>query len=191
MVNRTDVAPREFHGPRGHERRGLLVVYTGDGKGKSTAAFGACFRALGRNLKVAVVQFIKGEWISGEVKALECFGDRVTYRSVGEGFTWNTKDLSRDIASAENGWRVCLDLLREGRHDLYLFDEIVYVLKYNFLSLDTVLAGLAERPENAHVIVTGRSAPAALVAAADLVTEMTEIKHPYRAGIPAQPGLDY
>ena len=188
---REDIAPRTFKEPDRRIRKGLILVYTGNGKGKSTAGFGAVFRALGRGFRVAVVQFIKGEWVSGEVKALERFGDRATYRSVGEGFTWKTQSLERDVACAERGWALCQDLLAEGRHDVYLFDEILYVLKYRFLSLETVLAGIEKKPERAHLILTGRDAPPAIVARADLVTEMTEIKHPYAAGIPAQPGIDY
>src|ERR1044071_1824157 len=167
-----DVAPREFHGPRKRVRKGLLLIYTGEGKGKSTAAFGAVFRSLGRGLRVAVVQFIKGEWISGEVRALEKFGSQVSYFSEGEGFTWNTKSLERDIATAKKGWKRCLSLLRENKHDVYLFDELIYVLKYNFLDLNTVMKGLAERDPKAHVILTGRDAPKGLVKIADLVTEM-------------------
>jgi cob(I)alamin adenosyltransferase len=140
---------------------------------------------------VAVVQFIKGEWISGEVKALEKFGVQVDYHSVGEGFTWDTKSLERDVACARKGWEVCLSLLQAGKHDVYLFDELIYVLKYNFLPLSEVLSGLQRRPPLSHVILTGRDAPPELIALADLVTEMKEIKHPYRQGILAQPGIDY
>ena len=186
-----DLAPREYNGPTDRIKKGLLIVYTGEGKGKSTAAFGAAFRSLGRGFKVAVVQFIKGEWISGEVKALEKFGAQVDYFSEGEGFTWDTKDLARDKATARRGWERCLQLLRERKHHLYLFDELVYVLKYEFISLEEVLAGLNERDPKAHVILTGRDAPASLIEMADLVTEMKGIKHPYRQGILAQPGIDF
>ena len=186
-----DVAPREFKGPTERIRQGLLVIYTGNGKGKTTAAMGAAFRSLGRGLRVAVVQFIKGAWVSGEVKAFERFGAQVTYEAVGEGFTWDTKDLQRDIAAAEKGWRRCVELLARGEHDLYLFDELIYVLKYRFLSVPEVLEGLKKRPARAHVILTGRDAPPDLLAAADLVTEMREIRHPYQKGIAAQPGIDY
>lgn len=186
-----DLAPREFKGPTEKIRKGLLIIYTGDGKGKSTAAFGAAFRSLGRGFKVAVVQFIKGEWISGEVKALEKFGSQVTYHSVGEGFTWDTKDLKRDVACAHAGWEKCRALLEEDKHDVYLFDEILYVLKYKFLPLDEVIADLKKKPAQAHLILTGRDAPPELVALADLVTDMKEVKHPYQQGITAQPGIDY
>jgi cob(I)alamin adenosyltransferase len=186
-----DLAPREFKGPTKRIRKGLLLVYTGEGKGKSTAGFGAVFRSLGRGFKVAVVQFIKGKWVSGEVKALEKFGPKVNYFSVGEDFTWNTKNLDRDVATARRGWEKCLELLRANKHDVYLFDELVYVLKYEFLPLNEVLAGLKERSPQSHVIVTGRDAAPELIAMADLVTEMKEIKHPFQKGILAQPGIDY
>ncbi len=190
-MTKKDLAPREFSGPQKRIKKGLLIIYTGYGKGKSTAAFGAVFRSLGRGFKVAVIQFIKGEGISGEVKALEKFGAQVTYASVGEGFTWNTKDLARDIATARHGWEICLQLLKEKKHNVYLFDELVYVLKYKFLPLSEIIAGLKQKDPAAHVILTGRDAPKSLLAMADLVTEMKEIKHPYKKGIIAQPGIDY
>lgn len=187
-----DLAPREFKGPAERIKKGLLIIYTGDGKGKSTAAFGAAFRSLGRGFKVAVVQFIKGAWVSGEIKALEKFGDQVEYFAIGEGFTWETKSLEKDISLARQGWDKCVALLKAGKHDVYLFDELVYVLKYNFLPLDRVIADLQHlKPPLAHVILTGRDAPSELVAMADLVTSMTEVKHPYKQGIVAQPGIDY
>lgn len=190
-MTQEDLAPREYKGPTEQVRKGFLIIYTGDGKGKTTAAMGVVTRCLGRGMKVAVVQFIKGPWISGEVKAFEKFGDQIQFETVGEGFTWNTKDLSKDIASAEKGWARCLDLLRADQYDVYLFDELVYVLKYQFLNVDNVLEGLKLRDPGAHVILTGRDAPAKLVESADLVTEMKEIKHPFQQGIVAQPGIDF
>jgi cob(I)alamin adenosyltransferase len=186
-----DLAPRIYKGPTKRKQKGLLVIYTGNGKGKSTAAFGAIFRSLGRGLRVAVVQFIKGKWISGEIKALEKFGAQVEYYSEGDGFTWDTKNLEKDLATAQRGWQRCLKLLTENNHQVYLFDELIYVLKYNFLELGEVLKGLKLRDSKAHVILTGRDAPPALIEIADLVTEMTEIKHPFHQGILAQPGIDY
>lgn len=191
MTDNEDLAPREFRGPTERIRQGLLVVNTGEGKGKSTAAFGTVFRALGRGYRVAIVQFMKGPWVTGEVAALERFGDAVEIHRVGEGFTWETKSLDKDKALARQAWEICLRLLRAGGHDVYLFDELVYVLKYRFLELPEVLAGLRERPRMAHVILTGRDAPPELIEAADLVTEMREVKHPFRKGILAQPGIDY
>lgn len=186
-----DLAPREYRGPTKRIPKGLLLIYTGEGKGKSTAAFGAVLRSLGHGYKVAVVQFIKGEWKSGEVKALKSFGKQVDYYSVGEGFTWNTKSLDRDVASAKKGWDQCLKLLKAKKHDLYFFDELIYVLKYQFLTLKEVMEGLAHRDPKAHVILTGRDASVQLIGIADLVTEMREIKHPFKKGIVAQPGIDY
>ena len=186
-----DIAPREFKGPTDRTRRGIIAVYTGDGKGKSTAGFGAALRALGRGMDVAVVQFMKGPWVSGEFQALQKFGPRVEIHKVGEGFTWDTKDLERDKKCAHDGWEICKRLLTESRHGLYLFDEILYVLKYRFLPLGEVVAGLALKPPLAHLILTGRDAPAEIIAAADLVTEMREIKHPYKSGVTAQAGFDY
>ncbi len=187
-----DLAPREFKAPDERIKKGLLIVYTGEGKGKSTAAFGAAFRSLGRGFKVAVVQFIKGPWISGEIKALEKFGEQVSFHSVGDGFTWDTKDLQKDIASARAGWEKCRSLMEAAKHDVYVFDELIYVLKYKFLSLEQVLSDLERlKPPMSHVILTGRDAPAELIEKADLVTVMTEVKHPYQKGIVAQPGIDY
>lgn len=186
-----DVAPREFTPPVDRTRRGLIAVYTGDGKGKSTAAFGAALRAVGRGMDVAIVQFMKGPWVSGEFEAFKGFGNRVEVHRVGEGFTWDTKDLERDKASARAAWDICLRLLREARHGFYVFDEILYVLKYRFLPVQTVIDGLSLKPPLAHLILTGRDAPSEIIKAADLVTEMKEIKHPYRAGIAAQAGFDY
>lgn len=187
-----DLAPREFKGPRRRIKKGLLIIYTGDGKGKSTAAFGAAFRSLGRGFKVAVVQFIKGPWVSGEIKALEKFGPQVAYESAGDGFTWDTKDLERDKTSARAGWKKCRALLQAAEHDVYLFDEILYVLKYRFLDLRDVVSDIKRlKPPLSHLILTGRDAPKGLINLADLVTEMREIKHPYKKGIPAQPGIDY
>lgn len=186
-----DLAPREYHGPSGHDRKGLLIIYTGEGKGKSTAAFGAIFRSLGRGMKVAVVQFIKGKWVSGEVQALQKFGSLVTYFSEGEGFTWETKNLDRDRLTAQKGWDRCLTLLKDNQHHVYLFDELLYVLKYKFLNLEDIIEGLKRRNANSHVILTGRDAPEKLITMADLVTEMKEIKHPFQTGLVAQPGIDY
>lgn len=186
-----DHAPREYKGPQKRKQKGLVLVYTGEGKGKSTAAFGAVFRSLGRGYKVAVVQFIKGAWVSGEIKALEKFSNQVTYHSVGEGFTWNTKNLDQDIKTAKKGWDICLRLLKENKHHVYFFDEIIYVLLYKFLSENEVLRGIKLKDPNSHLILTGRQAPKRIVQRADLVTEMKCIKHPFQKGILAQPGIDF
>lgn len=167
------------------------MVYTGEGKGKTTAALGVVFRALGRGWRIAVVQFIKGKWKTGEAELAKEFAGRLDWFSLGDGFTWITKNYEQDVASARRAWAKCLEVLADPRYQLVVFDELSYVLKYNFLSLDEVLEGLKRRPPRTHVIITGRDAPPALMEIADLVTEMREIKHPYRAGIKAQPGVDY
>jgi len=190
-MRKKDIAPRQFIGPTRRKRKGLLILYTGEGKGKTTAAFGAVFRSLGRGLRVAVVQFIKGKWISGEIKALEKFGEQVEFHSVGDGFTWDTQNFDQDVASAKKGWEKCIQLLRKSEHDVYLFDELIYVLKYRFLTLNEILKGLKNKDPKAHIILTGRDAPKSLIKRADLVTEMKEIKHPYQKGLIAQPGIDY
>lgn len=172
--------------------RGLLIVHTGKGKGKSTAAFGMVFRALGHGMRVGVVQFVKGRWETGERAALARFGDQVTIRSMGEGFTWETQDRARDIAAAEAAWAAAKDLIRDPANRLVLLDELNIVLRYDYLNLDEVLAFLAqEKPAMTHVVITGRNAREALIAAADLVTEMEMVKHPFRAGVKAQPGVEF
>lgn len=190
-MEKIDVAPREFNGPTEKKRKGLLIVYTGNGKGKSTAAFGAVFRCLGRGFKAGIVQFIKGKWVSGEIKSLEKFPSQVDYWSEGEGFTWETKNLDKDILIAKKGWSQCLKLLQEKKHDVLLFDELLYVLKYQFLTLEDVLEGIKLKAPDVHLILTGRDAPAKIIELADLVTEMKEVKHPFQQGILAQPGIDY
>ena len=186
-----DRAPREYREIKTAVRKGLLMVYTGDGKGKTTAALGVVFRALGRGWRIAVVQFIKGKWKTGEAELAKEFAGRLEWFSLGDGFTWITKNYDQDVASARRAWAKCLEVLADPRYQLVVFDELSYVLKYNFLPVEEVLEGLKRRPPRTHVIITGRDAPLALMELADLVTEMREIKHPYRAGIKAQPGIDY
>ena len=171
--------------------KGLLIVHTGKGKGKSTAAFGMVLRALGHDMPVAVIQFIKGARDIGERRALAAFGDRVRFFACGEGFTWETRDLARDRALAARTWREAAAALAEPAIRLVLLDEINVVLRYGYLDLDEVLAAIAARPAGQHVIATGRNAPPALVEAADLVTEMTLVKHPFRSGVKAQPGIEF
>jgi cob(I)alamin adenosyltransferase len=169
---------------------GLVVVYTGQGKGKTTAALGIAFRALGRDLPVAVVQFIKGKWKTGE----RVFAERLpglTFHVMGLGFTWESDDLSRDKEAAVQAWRRAKELVLDGTHAIVILDELTYVINYGFVPLDEVLATLAERPPHVHVVITGRNAPEPLVAAADLVTEMKAVKHPFERGVRAQIGLDY
>ncbi len=176
--------------------KGLLIVHTGKGKGKSTAAFGLAMRALGNGMKVGIVQFVKGKWQTGERGVLEHFPDQVTIRTMGEGFTWETQDRARDIAAAENAWAVSREMIEASRgpdpaYDIVVLDELNIVLRYDYLPLDEVVAVLANRPADLHVVVTGRNAKEALIEAADLVTEMREIKHHFKAGVKAQTGIEF
>ena len=171
--------------------KGLLMVHTGAGKGKSTAAFGLALRMLGRNRRVGVVQFIKGAWSTGEQPAFAVFGDRVVWHTMGEGFTWETQDLQRDIAAAERAWAKALDLMADETIGLVILDELNIALRYDYLDLDTVIAAFKARRPDLHVVVTGRNAKPALVEAADLVTEMTLVKHHFKAGVKAQAGIEF
>ncbi|HET9150018.1 MAG TPA: cob(I)yrinic acid a,c-diamide adenosyltransferase [Alphaproteobacteria bacterium] len=171
--------------------KGLVIVHTGKGKGKSTAAFGLALRAIGQGLKVGVVQFVKGRWESGERSVLARFPEAITMRAMGEGFTWETQDRARDIAAAEAAWDAAKALILAPTPDLVILDEINIVLRYDYLPVADVIATLARRPPMKHVVLTGRNAKAELIAAADLVTEMTEIKHPFRAGVKAQRGIEF
>ena len=171
--------------------KGLLIVNTGKGKGKSTAAFGMVLRALGHGFKVAVIQFIKGARDIGERKALAAFGDQVSFFACGEGFTWETQNLEKDRALARRTWEKACKALADPDIRLVVLDEINVVLKYGYLDLEDVLATLARRPALQHVVATGRNAPPALIEAADLVTEMTLVKHPFRTGVKAQPGVEF
>src|SRR3989338_8992389 len=159
--------------------KGLLIVHTGAGKGKSTAAFGMAIRCLGHGFKVGVVQFIKGAWDPAERKVLEGFGDRIDFRAMGEGFTWETQDKARDIAAAEAAWKKAKELIRDPRNTMVLLDEINIALRYDYIPLADVLEFLAtEKPPMTHVVLTGRNAAEGLIELADLVTEMTLVKHP-------------
>lgn len=172
--------------------KGLLIVHTGKGKGKSTAAFGLVMRALGHGFPVAIVQFVKGRWETGERKVLEHFPEQVTVRTMGEGFTWETQDRRRDIAAARAAWEAAKALIRGGEHKLVLLDEINIVLRYDYLPIEEVVAFLRdEKPADVHVVATGRNAKDELIEIADLVTEMTMVKHPFRAGVKAQAGIEF
>ncbi len=170
--------------------RGLLLVYTGQGKGKTTAALGVVFRALGRGLRVAVVQFIKGKWKTGERLFAETLPE-LTFLVMGQGFTWESDDLSRDRNAAIAAWNRTKELIAAGAHSVIVLDEITYAINYGFIDGDDVVATFASRPAHVHVLVTGRNAPDALCAAADLVTEMKPVKHPFAQGHKAQPGIDF
>lgn len=172
------------------ESKGLLIVHTGSGKGKSTAAFGLVMRALGHGWGVGVVQFIKGAWQTGERHVLDRFPE-VTWHTMGEGFTWETQDRARDIAAAEAAWRKALELMADSSIRLLVLDELNIALRYDYLPLQEVVARLAGRRADLHVVVTGRNAKPELLAAADLVTEMTLVKHHFAAGVKAQAGIEF
>jgi cob(I)alamin adenosyltransferase len=173
------------------EGEGLLMVHTGDGKGKSTAAFGMVARAMGWGYKVGVVQYIKGKWITGERQFFKRFPEQVRYAVMGEGFTWDVADRVRDIAAARAAWTTSLEMIADPELHLVVLDELNIALRYEYLPLDEVLAALKARPADKHVCVTGRDAPQALLDAADLVTEFNAVRHPFDAGFKAQRGVDF
>jgi len=171
--------------------KGLLIVNTGPGKGKSTAAFGLILRALGHDWRVGVVQFIKGAWATGERKALDAFGDRIVWHTMGEGFTWETQDKARDIAAAERAFAKAKALMDDPEIRLLVLDELNIALRYDYLPLAEVVETLASRRPDLHIVVTGRNAKPELIAVADLVTEMTLVKHHFAAGVKAQAGIEF
>ena len=190
MARRKAVQDAEVAGKTIAEK-GLLIVNTGPGKGKSTAAFGLILRALGHGWKVGVVQFIKGAWSTGERKALERFPDLVSWHTMGEGFTWETQDRARDIAAAGAAWAKARELMNDAQIRLLVLDELNIALRYDYLPLNEVVAELAARRPDLHVVVTGRNAKPELIAAADLVTEMGLVKHHFAAGVKAQAGIEF
>jgi cob(I)alamin adenosyltransferase len=171
--------------------KGLLIVHTGKGKGKSTAAFGLLLRAIGRGFQCGVVQFGKGAWETGERAAIERLGDQVTWHTLGEGFTWETQDRARDVAAAERAWARAIELMEDPAIQLLVLDELNISLRYDHIDLGKVLAAFASRRPNLHVVVTGRNARPELIEAADLVTEMVAVKHHFAAGVKAQPGIEF
>jgi len=170
---------------------GLLMVHTGKGKGKSTAAFGLAMRAMGNGMNVGIVQFVKGKWQTGERVILEKFPEQATIRTMGEGFTWDTQDRQRDIAAAKAAWQAACEMMAEECYDLIILDELNIVLRYDYLPLDEIVRILQERRDGLHVVVTGRNAKDKLIEIADLVTEMGEIKHHFKAGVKAQSGIEF
>lgn len=173
--------------------KGLLIVHTGNGKGKTSAALGMVFRHIGHELPVGVVQFTKSPaWDTGEARMLARFPDLVTLHISGEGFTWDTQDRARDIATARAGWEHAKAMIRDDRHRMVLLDELNIVLRYDYLPVDEIVAFLRnDKPADKHVVVTGRNAPPALIEIADLVTDMTMVKHPFRDGVKAQKGIEF
>ena len=185
----------DAHIAAAQDARGVLVVNTGNGKGKSSAAFGVVARALGHGQRVAVVQFVKGRTDTGEEAFFRAFAERepgrLAWHVSGEGFTWETQDNARDAAAAQAAWAIAVHHLCDPATDLVVLDEFTYALKYGWIELPAVLAALAARPRLQHVIITGRAAPTALLEAADTVTEMGMVKHAFQAGVPAMPGLEW
>ncbi|GAA0770293.1 cob(I)yrinic acid a,c-diamide adenosyltransferase [Roseibium denhamense] len=172
--------------------KGLVIVNTGKGKGKSTAGFGMVFRSLGHGHKVGVVQFVKGRIETGERMALDRFDDLVTIKRMGEGFTWETQDRQRDIDAANQAWEAAKDMIQSGEYRLVLCDELNIVLRYDYLDIDDVVAFLkTEKPDDVHVVITGRNAKDELIDIADLVTDMTQVKHPFRSGVKPQEGVEF
>jgi cob(I)alamin adenosyltransferase len=205
MTDKTDASEAERHRAKMAKRKvvqdkevagktiekGLLIVHTGTGKGKSTAAFGLALRMLGRGRRVGVVQFIKGAWHTAERDTLAKFGDLVSWHAMGEGFTWETQDRARDVAAAERAWGKAQELIADPSFSLVILDELNIALRYDYLDLNRVLETLSRRRPDLHVVVTGRNAKPELVEAADLVTEMTLVKHHFAAGVKAQEGIEF
>ncbi len=173
------------------EERGLIIVHTGKGKGKSTAAFGMVFRAIGHGFKVGIVQFVKGKWGTGERDVLEKFPEQVTIKAMGEGFTWDTQDRARDIAAARSAWETAKNMIADTAYNMVLLDELNICLRYDYLDIAEVVEVLKNKPRDTHIIVTGRNAKDELIEIADLVTEMAQIKHPFREGVKAQAGIEF
>ncbi|MBW4430223.1 MAG: cob(I)yrinic acid a,c-diamide adenosyltransferase [Pelatocladus maniniholoensis HA4357-MV3] len=172
--------------------KGLIIIHTGNGKGKTTAALGMILRSLGHGYKVAIVQFIKGAWEPSEKKVFSLWPDQLEFHAMGEGFTWETQDRDRDLEKAQAAWQKGLEYIRNPEFKLVLLDEINIAIKLGYLRLEEILWGLAQKPADNHVILTGRNAPLELVERADLVTEMTLVKHPFRdQGVKAQPGIEF
>ncbi len=189
MIKRKEVQDREVASKT--SEKGLLIVHTGPGKGKSTAAFGLMLRALGRGFHVGVVQFIKGAWETGERMAFDRFADQIEWHTMGEGFTWETQDRSRDVAAAERAWAKAKELMAREDIRLLVLDELNIALRYEYLDLAEVVETLKRRRPDLHVVVTGRNAKPELIEAADLVTEMTLVKHHFAAGVKAQEGVEF
>jgi cob(I)alamin adenosyltransferase len=171
--------------------KGLVIVHTGKGKGKSTAAMGLAVRAIGNGMKVGMVQFVKGKWETGERKVLEHFPDLCVMKAMGEGFSWETQDRARDIEAARQAWEAAKEMINDPSYKVIILDELNIVLRYENLPLDEVIATLQAKPEMLHVVVTGRNAKDELIDIADLVTDMTQIKHPFRSGVKAQVGIEF
>jgi cob(I)alamin adenosyltransferase len=172
-------------------KKGLLMVHTGNGKGKTTAALGLAFRAMGHNLPVCVIQFIKGNGNYGELRSAERFKDLIEFHVVGKGFTWESEDIDKDRKAAVDGWNLAKSIIAEGRHYLVILDEFTYAVNYGMVNEEDALKTFGGRPDELNIVVTGRDAPERLVEMADLVTEMREVRHPFASGIKARRGIEW
>ena len=188
---RKQKAARDRMLARKTKEKGLLMVHTGKGKGKTTAAMGLVMRALGHGMRVGIVQFVKGKWETGERLVLEKFADQITIAVMGEGFSWDSQDRQRDIAAATAAWAAAQEMIADPAYDLILLDELNIVLRYDHLPIADVVAGLTARRPGLHIIVTGRNAKPELIEAADMVTDMTMVKHHFRADVKAQAGIEF
>lgn len=173
------------------DNHGLTMIFTGNGKGKTTAALGLAFRALGHNFPVCLIQFIKGSWKYGELKSAKRFEDLLDFHVMGKGFTWQSENPEEDIKVARQAWDFAAQSILTGKHRLVILDELTYLIKYEMVPEEEILAVLRKKPAAMHVVITGRDASQGLVDFADLVTEMTEIKHPYQKGVKAQKGIEF
>jgi len=189
-MQRIQAARRDMMASKTGEK-GLLIVHTGPGKGKSTAAFGMAVRAMGHGMKVGIVQFVKGAMTTGERAIFDAFPDLVSFCPMGEGFTWDTQDRARDIAVARTAWDEVRRMIADPAIAMVIADELNIVLRYGYLPVEEIVAAVMDRAPRKHVVVTGRNAPPSLIDAADLVTEMTQVKHPFRGGIKAQAGIEF
>lgn len=175
----------------GVDNRGLLMVFTGNGKGKTTAALGQAFRAIGHGYRVCMIQFIKGNWKYGELETAGRFAGLMDVHVMGRGFTWTSEDLDKDVAAAREAWDFAKQVMRRGEHRIVILDELTYLITYGMIEEQDILDSLASRPAGMHIVVTGRGASRKLINAADLVTEMVDVKHPYENGIKAQKGIEF
>ncbi len=174
-----------------NKEKGLIAVFTGNGKGKTSAALGMIVRSSGYGKKVCMIQFIKGDWKCGEHDGVKHFGDLVEIHTMGKGFTWKSEDIEKDIKLAREAWAFAVQTIQEANYSMIILDELTYLIKYNMVEENDILDVLKNKPEDLHIVITGRDASAGLIGIADLVTEMKEIKHPFSKGVSAQPGFDY
>lgn len=191
MAFKTSGAKRRQKGMKGENTKGLLMIFTGNGKGKTTAAIGLSVRAAGHGMRTCFIQFIKGSWHYGEMDALKRLSDLIDLEVMGRGFTWKSDDLEKDKKEAKNAWEHAKKVILSCDYDIVVLDEFTYAINYSMVDLEDVVETFKKRPQRLHVVVTGRDAPDELIQIADLVTEMKEVKHPFKAGIKAQKGIEF